>query len=88
MANVSVTLEDMAGKQFKAQLPDDVPVSRLLPQLITKLNLSPTNSSGRRLSYRLIHIESAEQLRDSDTLAQAGVEDGHHLRLLADLVAG
>jgi hypothetical protein len=78
----------MAGRQFKAEHPNDVPVSRLLPQLITKLNLSPTDSSGRRLSYRLVHVESGEQLRDSDTLTRAGVENGHRLRLLADLVAG
>lgn len=88
MAMVNVTLEDMAGKKFHAQLPNDTPVSRLLPPLITRLNLSATDSMGRRVSYRLAHRESGEQLRDSDTLAQAGVEDGHTLRLLADLVAG
>ena len=88
MAMINVTLEDMAGKKFRAQLPDDTPVSRLLPPLITRLNLSPTDSMGRRLSYRLVHRESGEQLRDSDTLARAGVQDGHTLRLLADLVAG
>lgn len=88
MAWVNVNLEDMAGKRFRAQLPDDAPVSSLLRQLLTKLNLSLTDSSGHRLSYRLFHIESGIQLRDSDTLVQCQVQDGHTLRLIADLVAG
>lgn len=88
METVQVNVEDMAGKKFKASLPYDAPVSRLLPLLITKMGLSQNNASGRRLSYRLMHVESGLQLRDNDTLRQADVQPGHTLKLLADLVAG
>src|SRR5579863_3926086 len=88
METVNVSIQDMAGKKFKASLPYDVPVSQLLPQLIIKMGLSQSNATGRRLSYRLMHVESGLQLRDSDTLRQADVQAGHTLKLLADLVAG
>lgn len=88
MELVNVIIEDQSGKRFKANLPYDTPVSRLLPQLITKIGLSQTNATGRRLSYRLLYVEAGIQLRDNDTLKQVNVQPGHTLRLIADLVAG
>jgi hypothetical protein len=88
METVSVTIEDMGGKKFKASLPNEIPISRLLPQLITRMGLSQTNATGRRVSYRLLHVESGVQLRDNETLKQANVQPNHTLKLFADLVAG
>ena len=61
MAMISIFIEDISGKKFKAQLPDDAAVSRILPQLLKKLNLSHTIVTGQHVSYRLIHRESGEQ---------------------------
>jgi hypothetical protein len=85
LETVSVTIEDMAGKKFRASLPYEIPISRLLPLLIIRMGLSQTNATGRRISYRLLYVESGAQLRDSETLKQANIQPDHTLKLLADL---
>lgn len=88
MAKIKVIIEDMAGKKTGATIPDDVPVNRLITSLVTSLKLPAVDTRGRRLSYRLVHRESGEQLSDGDTLSQAGVLEHHTLKLLAELIAG
>ena len=84
-----VTFLDQTGaKSVEAVIADAVLVKRILPSVITKMNLPVTGPDGNPLSYSLDHREGGKRLREDDTLPVAGVLDGHHLIVYPEIVAG
>jgi uncharacterized ubiquitin-like protein YukD len=82
---INVQVVDQAGgKQVVAEMPYEVPISRLIGPLVSKLELP----DGPDNVYQLMHKSSGKILDDSDTLKDAGVKDGDTLRLLPNAVAG
>lgn len=80
---VKVTVTDQAGgKTVTAELPTNADMSRLIPALVTKMQL-PGN-----VQYAIMHKQSGKQLQPSDTLKSSGVNDGDVLRLLPNVTAG
>lgn len=80
---VKVTVTDQAGgKTVTAELPTNAEMSRLLPALVTKMQL-PSN-----VQYGIQHKQSGKQLQSEDTLSSAGVNEGDTLRLLPNVTAG
>ncbi len=89
MASVNVTVMDVTGsRRQEASLPGDVPVRRVLAALVERMGLPTTGPDGGPISYRFHHRDSGRQLSDVETLAAAGVVDGHTLRLQPEIVAG
>ena len=74
--------DQAGGKDVNARLRANAPVSQLLPALVTKLQM-PSNQA-----YYLAHKESGKRLGDTETLASAGVLEGHTIRLVPDVTAG
>ena len=88
MANIKVYILDHTGaKRTPVELPDDVAMRRLIPALVTKMNL-PTSQGGNPIVYKLDHKKSGKRLGDDDTLQSAGVEPEDVLRLLPEVTAG
>ena len=84
-----VTFLDQTGaKSVDAVIADTVPVKRILPNVITKMNLPVMGPDGQPMSYSLDHKEGGKRLREEDTLPTAGVIDGHHLIVYPEIVAG
>jgi hypothetical protein len=84
-----VTFLDQTGaKSVDAVIADSVPVKRILPNVITKMNLPVMGPDGQPMSYSLDHKEGGKRLREEDTLPAAGVIDGHHLIVYPEIVAG
>lgn len=82
-SQVEVILMDQAGgKTVTAKLPTDVQMQRLIPALVTKMQL-PTN-----VSYQVHHNQSGKTLSPTDTLFSAGIRDGDTLRFLPNVRAG
>jgi hypothetical protein len=82
MADVTVRIVDMGGSINKiAKLPGDAPMSRLMPALVTKLNLPAGN-------YKAMHKETGKELGPTDTLSGAGVLDNHTIRVMTDMTGG
>jgi uncharacterized ubiquitin-like protein YukD len=90
MAYLNVVVKDSVGnKQDEVEVPDDVPVKRLLVVLVEKLRYPKhSGDGGQLLSYKLHHVASAQQLTDDQSLQQAGVRDGDILRMQAEIIAG
>jgi ubiquitin-protein ligase len=88
MSDLSVTLILPAGGARTAEVPDDVPVRELLPELISALELPTTGPDGRPMGYRLDSKALGRELRESETLAAAGVPQNDRLMLTADVTAG
>lgn len=89
MSSVNVTVMDVTGSRRQdAILPSDVPVRRVLAALVEKMGLPAQGPDGGPISYRFHHRDSGRQLGDAETLAAAGVTDGHTLRLQPEIIAG
>ena len=86
---IQVTFLDQTGaKSVKAVIAFSVPVSRILPNIITKMNLPMTSPDGQPMSYSLDHKEGGRRLVESQTLLEAGVQNGDHLIVYPEVVAG
>jgi len=84
-----VTFLDQTGaKSVEAVIAEGVTVRRILPNVITKMNLPVTGPDGQPMSYSLDHKEGGSRLQENQTLADAGVREGDHLIVYPEIVAG
>lgn len=88
MADLPVTLVLPAGGTRTAEIPDDVPVKELMPELTTSLELPTTGPDGRPMGYRLDSKALGRELQEEETLDEAGVPAEDRLMITADVTAG
>jgi hypothetical protein len=88
MSDLPVTVVLPSGGSRTAELPDDVAVKELLPELTTSLELPVTGPDGRPMSYRLDSKALGRELKEDETLAQAGIPKEDRLMMTADVTAG
>jgi len=88
MAEKPVTLVLPAGGTRTADVPDDVEVKELIPELTTSLELPTTGPDGRPISYRLDSKALGRELHEDETLQVAGVPNDDRLMITADITAG
>jgi len=88
MADKNVTLVLPSGGTRTAEVPDDVPVKELVPELATTLELPTIGPDGRPVSYRLDSKALGRELQESETLSEAAVPDDDRLMITADITAG
>jgi len=88
MADIEVTIILPSGGARKAEIPDDVRVSELMAELTSLLELPTVGPDGRPMGYRLDSKALGRELRDDETLAEAGVHAEDRLILTADITAG
>ncbi len=88
MASIKVIIYDPTGsKKTPVELPADVPMRRLVPALVTKMEL-PTSQGGNPITYRLDHRESGKRLSDDMTLNDAGVKEDDIISTFPEVTAG
>ena len=73
MSDLPVTLVLPSGGTRTAEVPDDATVKDLLPELTTSLELPVTGPDGRPISYRLDSKALGRELKEDETLSQAGI---------------
>jgi hypothetical protein len=88
MADTNVTLVLPSGGSRTAEVPDDVPVKELIPELATSLQLPTTGPDGRPINYRLDSKALGRELQETETLASAKVPTDDRLMITADITAG
>jgi hypothetical protein len=88
MSDLAVTVVLPSGGSRTAEIPDDVIVKELLPELTTSLELPVTGPDGRPMSYRLDSKALGRELKEDETLVQAGVPKDDRLMMTADVTAG
>ena len=89
MAKINVTIIDATGnKEQQATLPDDAAVKRIMDVLLPKMKMPLNGPDGQPLSYKFHHKASGKQLKEDQTLAEAGVKEGDVLRLHPEITAG
>jgi hypothetical protein len=83
-----VTIVLPAGGTRTAEVPKDVPVKELIPELTTSLELPTVGPDGRPVGYRLDSKALGRELQEEETLAAAGVPENDRLIVTADVTAG
>jgi len=88
MAEITVTLVLPSGGTRTTEVPDDVEVKELIPELTTSLERPTTGPDGRPMGYRLDSKALGRELQEEETLAEAGIPEDDHLVMTADVTAG
>jgi len=83
-----IFLDQTGAKSVNAVIADTVTVKRILPNIITKMNLPVMGPDGQPMSYSLDHKEGGKRLLEDQTLIDAEVNDGDHLIIYPEIVAG
>jgi hypothetical protein len=86
---MDLTVIDAAGTTTEeVSLPDTVAARQIVGRLVKLLQLPETGPDGQPLVYKFHHVQSGRQVKDNETLAQAGVNEHDVLRLVAEITAG
>lgn len=86
---ITVNFMDQTGaKNVQAKIAPTVTAKKIIPNIITKMNLPMTSPDGNPMSYSLDHKEGRKRLAEDQTLADAGVKEGDHLIVYPEIVAG
>jgi WXG100 protein secretion system (Wss), protein YukD len=88
MPDMPVTIVLPSGGTRNAEVPDDVPVKELVPELTTSLELPVTGPDGRAMAYRLDSKALGRELKEEETLSAAGIPKNDRLMMTADVTAG
>ena len=88
MSELDVALVLPSGSTRNAEVPADVPVKELVPELTTTLELPTTGPDGLPTNYRLDSKALGRELQEEETLSDAGVPEGDRLMITADITAG
>lgn len=88
MSDIPVTIVLPSGGSRNAEVPDDVPVKELIPELTTSLELPTTGPDGRAMSYRLDSKALGRELKEEETLQKAAIPQNDRLMMTADVTAG
>ena len=89
MAMVTVQVWDATGnKKQEVEMPDDVPVNRILAVLLQRMSFPEFAPDGQPLSYKFHHRASGKQLLETQCLRDVGVKGGDVLRLQPEITAG
>lgn len=88
MSDIPVNIVLPSGGTRSAEVPDDVQVKDLLPELTTTLELPTTGPDGRPMSYRIDSKALGRELQEDETLGEANVPAEDRLMLTADVTAG
>jgi hypothetical protein len=88
MADATVRLQLPNGDVKKVEMPNDVPIGELMPELIMALQVPITGPDGRYMSYRLDSMALGRPLKESETLSGAAVPAEDRLTLSPIVTAG
>ena len=89
MADITVEVWDAPGnKKQLVDMPNAVPINRLLAVLVARMSLPRNSPDGQMMSYKFHHKASGMQLLDTQTLTEAGVKNRDILRIQPEITAG
>lgn len=88
MSDMNVTIVLPSGGARAAEVPDDVELRELMPELSSLLELPTVGPDGRPMSYRLDSKALGRELKENETLSSAGIPENDRLMLTADITAG
>jgi hypothetical protein len=88
MANIKLWMALPNGENKQVEVPDDVPVKELLPEMVTALKLPVTATDGRPMNYELSSKALGRKIREDETLALAKIPSDDRMTFSPKVTAG
>lgn len=89
LKSLTILFSDITcSKTVKAKVSPTIVVAKIVPNIITKMNLPVTAPDGTPMSYGLDVKELGIRLREDMTLPEQGVKEGMHVCVFPEVVAG
>ncbi len=88
MTDIPVTIVLPNGGARQAEMPADIHVRELVPELVGLLQLPTVGPDGRPMGYRLDSKALGRELAEDETLGAARIPENDRLILTADITAG
>src|SRR5215470_10265901 len=88
MSDLNITIVMPSGGARSAEVPGDVDIRDLMPELTSLLELPTVGPDGRPMGYRLDSKALGRELKENETLSAAGIPENDRLMLTADITAG
>ena len=88
MPDLEVTIVLPNGSARVAEIPEEVAIRDIVPELVSLLQLPTVGPDGRPMGYRLDSKALGRELGEEESLASANVPEGDRLILTADITAG
>ena len=85
-----VLTNQMSNQEWDIEPPVDVSVATLIHKFIStpSLGIAETDEAGNRIPWRLMWDQGNRYLSENETLATAGVQEGHTLVMAYEPRAG
>ena len=88
MADTKIMIQLPSGEVKTVEIPDDIVIRELLPELVTTLGVPVTGPDGRPMTYRLDSKSLGRPLSEGETLSDAGVPLEDRITLSPVVTAG
>jgi hypothetical protein len=89
MPMITIQVWDVTGNKRKpVELPDNVPVKRILAVLREQMRLPQRTPDGQTQVYYFHHKRSGKRLLETQCLADVGVQPGDVVRVCPEIVPG
>ena len=89
VGDLKIEIWDATGnKKVPVEVPDDVPIERVMVVLVERLHLPRHSVDGQLISYKLHHRRLGVQLLNHKGLAEQDVQDDDVLRIQPEITAG
>lgn len=82
-----VVIDATGSRTEEASVPSNVPAGRILAKLVELLELPGVGPDGSVLHYEFHHERTGREIDPTQSLGEAGVEDGDVLRFVVQMAA-
>ncbi len=88
MSDINLTLMLPSGGSRVAEVPAEIEVKDLIPELAASLELPTIGPDGHPINYRLDSKALGRELQEDETLISANVPEDDRIMITADITAG
>jgi len=88
MSDINLTLMLPSGGSRVAEVPAEIEVKDLIPELAASLELPTIGPDGHPINYRLDSKALGRELQENETLISANVPEDDRIMITADITAG
>jgi hypothetical protein len=89
MANdIRVHVITQAGDTHPIDAPPDIKTDDFIREVVLGLNLPKVDAEGHPINWRIDNKDTGKPLEGQHTLAECGVQTGHHLHMWRRIIAG
>jgi hypothetical protein len=88
MPDLKVHVHETGGDTHEVEAPSNISTEEFIRELVLNLNLTKTDANGHDVRWTIDNKNTGMTLSNQKSLAEEGVQTGHHLYLRRQVDAG